>query len=324
MAESIKCRPFDESDKGPLATLWNDTFKDMRNFMPVSEDVLNKYIFHNRNAIEAFDPGGFIVAEKDGEIVGFVHAGVRNETFCKTAYPDWPGGSEGYVGMIAVAAPARRNGVGTALMNAAKKYLYGTTRIIVDGQCLNPFYGNSAGPAPALWGTTEGASVPSGDQAVRALFDKFGFEKRYTAVSMELNLSSFKKTPVKLPDGFTSFSENKSMPAPGAPVDLKVPLNGDFDFEAVAVESGGIVAAAGSRFPMKGVNDSKDAIYEIKVLPDFRSRGLGSYIINELIKSAEARGATVMEVLTVPDLSPGAEELYAAFGFKEAAKWDIY
>ncbi len=315
---------FEEKDAAAVVRLWNEMFASQRNFFELDVAEFERRVSGNRNSLEVFDPMGFILAREGGKLAGFIHAGVRNEIFCKAAYSDWQGGSEGYIAVVCVAGPFQKRGIGTELVNRAKKYMYGTSRIIVDGQCLNPFYGNSEGPMIPPWGTTEGISVPADDQAVRALFKKFGFEKRYTGVSLELDLTSFSPSADEAPEGYTKRVYTDSMPAVGAPAGLTIPYRKQFTFEAVSLEKDSVTAAVASSFPMPDLPGKKEGIYEIKVHDDHRDRGLGSFLLGTLLASMKDRGAEVCEVLSVPELSPRSPEFYGSFGFEEAARWDIY
>jgi ribosomal protein S18 acetylase RimI-like enzyme len=315
---------YTDGDLKQIVQLWNEAFGGMRNFIKMDAAGLQCRIFKQENAVEVFDPKGFIVAKVDGKAAGFIHAGVRNETFCKTAYNDWPGGTEGFIGIVAVAPAHRRKGIGTELMSRAKKYLYGSTRIILDGQCLNPFYGNSEGPMSPPWGTTEGISVPVGDRATKNFFGKFGFIKRYTGISLELGLSAYQQKKPELPSGYTQALDKEKMPVVGAPNTMSIPNAKKFTFDAFSVLKGSKVVAAGTSYPMSELPGNKEAIYEIKVADGHREKGLGKFLLASLLESMKTRGAKVCEVLTVVELSPEGVTFYESAGFKEVARWDIY
>jgi ribosomal protein S18 acetylase RimI-like enzyme len=308
-------------DVEAIAAFWNESFGGMRNYVPIDAAALKSRVFENENAIETFDPKGFIIARSGGAVAGFVHAGVRGETFCRVAYPGWKGGSEDYLGIICVAPAFRRRGIGTELFERAKKYAYGVSRFVIDGQCLNPFWGNSDGPQPPLWGTTEGISVPAGDAATEAFFGKLGYKKRYTGVSLELDLGAYEAVETEVPEGYALFASDKTMPVLGTEATSGMAHDKPLDFQAMSLAAQNKTAAVASSYPMAG---KKEAIYEVNVQEEHQGKGLGKYLVSALLESMKKRGAKICEVLTVPGLSPRGLDFYKSFGFGEVARWEIY
>src|SRR5437762_447614 len=70
-ARVIQYRRFRNTDPPALAELWNDAFQGRGAFPVRSANLFEYGIF----AKPYFDPNGLLLAEEDGQIVGFVHAG---------------------------------------------------------------------------------------------------------------------------------------------------------------------------------------------------------------------------------------------------------
>jgi ribosomal protein S18 acetylase RimI-like enzyme len=66
------------------------------------------------------------------------------------------------------------------------------------------------------------------------------------------------------------------------------------------------------------------AIYEAAVVEEQRGKALGRHLLDAVLARIRARGGGRVEVLTLPDLSPGAYKLYTAAGFAPACRWAIY
>src|SRR3972149_8458735 len=137
---------YEEKYLPAIVNFWNKNFSDCRNFFPINEAIFKRRVIEKANNIERFDPQGFIIALDKGDVIGAIHVGIRPETICKVLYPDWQKGTEGYIAFIAVDKNHRRKGIGGELWQRGMKYLEGVSEIIIDGQCINPFYGNSEGP----------------------------------------------------------------------------------------------------------------------------------------------------------------------------------
>ena len=67
----IRFRPFRNSDPLALVGLWNQSVPDLGAVRPLRVHELDSHAF----GAVCFDRAGLIVAERDGRIVGYVHAG---------------------------------------------------------------------------------------------------------------------------------------------------------------------------------------------------------------------------------------------------------
>ena len=67
----IRYRPFRNSDPPALVGLWNQSVPGRRGCAPLRVHELDNHAF----GTACFDRDGLIVAERDGQILGYVHAG---------------------------------------------------------------------------------------------------------------------------------------------------------------------------------------------------------------------------------------------------------
>ena len=105
----LRIRRFRNDDPPGLVALWQESFTG-RGAAPLrTAGPLERYVF----AKPYFDPAGFLVAEDDGRLVGFAHAG-----FGPNADETAPDPSRGVVCAIAVHPAYHRHGIGTRLLLA--------------------------------------------------------------------------------------------------------------------------------------------------------------------------------------------------------------
>ena len=313
-----------------VVRFWNRAFSGKRNFFPMTEELFLSRIVRKRTSVEGFDPEGFVVAREGGEVAGFVHVGVRTEALVRSLDAEWPGGTQGYLAFLYVDAARRKKGIGGELWHRGLERLQGTRQVVVDGQCWNPFYGNSEGPFTPFWGTPEGVSVEWDSYATKKFFARKGFAPRFKGVQLAAALAGVTTPGFEAAErmlargGFQLRLLQGEYPELGRPSKARryVPPGLDFDV-ASAVKNGrtvGLVAA----FPMKEVRAGLHAIYEANVLGPYRGRALGRNLLAAALARMKARGAESCEVLTIPEISPVAHKLYLAAGFLPQASWAVY
>lgn len=314
-----------------LVRFWNRAFAGKRNFFPVTEALLRERITEKRTAVESFDPAGFIAALEGGEMAGFLHAGVRPEGVCRAVDPDWAGGTQGYVAFLFVDPAFRRKGLGTELWNRGLEWLGAASRrVIVDGQCINPFYGNCEGPFTPFWGTPEGVSVEWDDTGTKMFFARQGHAPRHKAVQLSLDAANAPEAPLEMIErqafrmGLELRYENEKYPEAGQPEGKNRVLNPGCLFECVTAAKKGETAGLLSYYPMKEVRPGLFGIYEVKVMEKYQGHGVGKFLLAAALERLRAQGFERCEVLTLPDISGAALALYSSSGFLPAAEWAIY
>jgi len=312
-----------------LVRFWNRAFAAKRNYFPVTAEILRARIFEKRTAVEAFDPEGFIVAREGKELVGLIHVGERPEAMVRSLDAEWPGGAQGYVALLYVEPEWRKKGIGGELWHRGLERLKRTRQVILDGQCWNPFYGNSEGPFTPLWGTPEGVSVEWDSSATKKFFARKGYAPRFKGVQLALGPLPPPPEPGALEralsrGGFQLRLLQGAYPELGKSEKDRRYMPGSLEFQvASAVKDGRTVGLIAS-FPLKEVRPGLHAIYEANVVEAFRGRALGRNLLSACLGQLAASGAASVEVLTIPEISPAAHKLYLAAGFAQVASWAVY
>jgi ribosomal protein S18 acetylase RimI-like enzyme len=300
-----------------LVRFWNRSFVERRNFFPVTGHLLRERVIEK----ETFDPRGFIVAREGRKIAGIVHVGIRREAACRLLDPKWSGGTQGYVAFLFVDPARRRQGIGTELWRRGLDRLRGTRQVVVDGRCLNPFYGNSEGPFTPFWGTPEGVSVDWEDSGTQKFLARKGFVPRFRAFHLAMDLAG--GLP-RLPPSSQFRTVVNSYPELGRPFKERRAVATGIDYEVVTAVRAGRTVAIFSFYPLSEVRQGLFAVYEASVVEKLRGRALGRRLLDAGLERMRSRGASQVEVLTVPELSPVTHKRYLAACFRKVASWAIY
>lgn len=326
----IEYAAYSEKFLEDFVKFWNESFAGERNFIPVTDEIFRKRVINKRTALERFDPNGFIIAIENGKIAGFVHAGINSEDFCYACFENWRGGTQGYIAIIYVKPQFRRKGAGSTLMQKAKAYLKDTSQIAIDGQCLNPFYGNSEGPFSPFWGTTEGISIRWIDVETRAFLSKNGFSPRYKGVSMEIDLGKFDRdsaataSEALAKNGFLVKTMKRFYPILGQKLDRNISYPENYDYDCVFCVKNDIAAGIITVYPMKELGSHKYAIFELIVQDEYRNLGIGRALVLSALADIATKNGKTCETLTLPGLSHAGFELYRDIGFQPVCEWAIY
>lgn len=307
-----------------VVRFWNRSFAAKRNFVPLTEKLFRERVLK----ADGFDSRGFIVALEGAEVVGLLHVGTRDETVCRLIDGEWPGGRQGYVAFLYVDPAHRRKGIGDALWHRAVERLKAARQMTIDGQCLAPFYGNADGPLTPFWGTPEGVAVDWDDSASKKWFARKGFAPRFKGVQLSLELKpgpSLEAVAKALARRRTELRMLRGeLPELGKPSTFRRPIRPGLDFECAQAVRGGRTAGCIAAYPMTEVAPELWAIYEASVLEEHRGKALSRRLLEAILARIRERGGARCEVLTLPDLSPGAYKLYLAAGFQPVARWAIY
>jgi ribosomal protein S18 acetylase RimI-like enzyme len=130
----VRFRPFRNSDPPLLFQLLRKNQLGRGTATPASVAALEQSVF----GLPYFDPAGLIIAEEEGDLLGFVHAG-----FGFTEQLDELDRSKGVICAILVDSSRRREGLGRELLGRAEEYLKaaGSTSIQAgQSRYIDPFY----------------------------------------------------------------------------------------------------------------------------------------------------------------------------------------
>ena len=154
-------RHFRNTDPPALVEVWNESFPGRGAYRLRSANLLEHAVL----AKSYFDPMGLIVAEDEGKVVGFSHAG-----FGPNSAENGLEATPGVVCMVAVKPSHRRRQIGSELLRRAEEYLKtrGSVKYIAGGvRPINPFYfglyGGADSPASSIPTRTRRRSWKSTD-----------------------------------------------------------------------------------------------------------------------------------------------------------------
>jgi GNAT superfamily N-acetyltransferase len=325
----MKVGPWTPSLLPSMVRFWNRSFASRRNFVPMTERSFRERVLAKETTHEKFDPSCLLVAREGKEIAGFIHVGIRPEQLCRVLDPEWRHGTQGYVAFLYVDPERRRKGLGTDLWHRGLERLRGTRQVVLDGQCFNPFYGNSEGPFTPMWGTPEGVSIDWNDSATKKFLARKGFAPRFKGVQLSIDLvprasPEGRATKALARQGYELRTIREYYPEIGHGLKERRSILPGLTYEVVVAVHRGKVVGLISIYPMEAARPGLFGIYEAVVVESLRGRALGRRLLEAAVGCMKERGGTHCEVLTLPELSPAAHKLYLGAGFLPVQNWAIY
>ena len=313
-------RPFRNSDPPALVRLWNQGIPPSATARPLRVHELDAQAFGG----VPFEAAGLIVGERDGRIIGFVHAGFGPELAMATAPPFQVGHELGTIAMLVVEPGRDDRELVAGLLSAAEQHLRvrGAQVVYAGGLFpLNPFYWG-------LYGGSEGSGVLSGHATFqRALIDR-GYQPVSSTVLLEADLSNPEPRDPRavlirrqaqvefLEDALPShWWENLAV--------------GQFPMTAARLvgKSDGIELAQASTWDMQWF-DREDGrarigLINLAVAPEHRRKGYGRFLVSEILRRARANLFAAVAVQTAASNQP-ALALYASLGFAAIEQSTLY
>jgi GNAT superfamily N-acetyltransferase len=316
----IRHRPFRNTDPPNLVKLWNRVIPDAGAVRPLRVHELDVHAFGS----VYFDRAGLIVAEADGQAVGFVHAGFGPDLPVAQHPPLCVGHALGTVAMLVVEPGPTAADVARGLVLEAERYLRakGAKVIYAGGQWpLNPFY----------WGLY-GGSECSGVLPAHPLFTEtllaLGYEPASTVVTLELPLDGpeprdpravliRRQTELEIEEDVlpSDWWQNQAL--------------SDFHlarFRLLARSDGAEIARM-STFDMSwfGRADGRArlGLIDVEVAPGERRKGHGRFLVSEVVKWAREHDTALVEVQTLAS-NERALAFYDSIGFHPIDQSTVY
>lgn len=314
----IRFRPFRNGDPPALADLWNRGVPAYGTARPLTGHEFDSRISNQ----PYFDAAGLIVAERDGRVVGFAHAGFGPEA--PVGRPLDLATELGTIAMFVVEQGPEDVELEAGLIGAAEQYLRrrGATVLYAGGQWpLNPFYWG-------LYGGSEFAGILSSHGPFLRAVARAGYQPVSTSVVLEADLSA--------PEGRE----------PRAPLIRRVArvevvediLPADW-WEALAIgdcrpsrfqllaKANDTLLARATTWDMlwlgRGDHVSRLAMVNLEVPPDQRRKGHGRHLVGEILRQARAALLNAVVIQTSSTNLP-ALALYESLGFKRVETATLY
>ncbi|MEO6807780.1 MAG: GNAT family N-acetyltransferase [Isosphaeraceae bacterium] len=321
----IRFRPFLNGDPPALVNLWNRALPDFGVVRPLNVHEFDPLVIGKLG----FERAGLIVAERAGQVVGWVHAGFG------PAEPKGPSHQldvrMGAVVMLVTEPDANDPDLEQGLLLAAERYLRGRGAQVIyaGGQSpLNPFYWG-------LYGGSEFAGILGTHASFLRAAERAGYEPVAATVLLEADLSRPEvrdpRAPLNrrqfrldvtedvLPNGwwdalaiglfrptlFQLFDKQQPRAVPHEPIGARATT---WDIAA------GLAANDGR---------ARTGLIELDVSSSRRRQGAGRYLVAEILRHARTQFVDVVAVQTSATNTP-ALTLYHALGFEQVDTATLY
>lgn len=312
----ILYRRFRNTDPPRIATVWNDALTGRGSFPLRSTVLLERSVLSK----PYFDPDGFILAEADGELVGFSHAGFGpnpEETALDT--------TNGVVCMVAVRESHRRRGIGTELLHRAEQYLRDRgARSLHAGPMrpLNPFYFG-------LYGGSDQPGFLGSDAAAAPFLERCGYQGLHDTLVFQRRLDP----PLGAADlrfaGLRRRYELQVNPRMALGSWWQECVLGSLEPIEFRLEDKltGLAVARALVWEMEGYsgrwNQPAAGILEIQVRPELRRLGLAKFLLAQLLRYLQDQYFGIAEVQS-PDRNQPAVALFRTLGFEQVDVGRVY
>jgi ribosomal protein S18 acetylase RimI-like enzyme len=303
----IVYRRFRNTDPPALAAVWTECFTNRGAFKLPNTALLELCVLSK----PYFDPLGLIVAEDDGQVVGFVHAGFGPNT----AETDLSF-EVGLVCAIAVRPAHRRKKVGSQLLKHAEDYLrkFGATQVVAGGmRPLNPFYFG-------LYGGADSPGFLTSDSSAAPFFEHHGYAGWNTCLVFELSLEKYSPPvdPRFLP--LRRRYDVQLLPHPEISSWWQDAVLGQFEPVEFRLTDklSGIPAARALVWEMTGRQQGQAAagLLDVQVRADVRRQGLARFMLAQLLRYIHDQYFKLAQV-HVPELNHAAVDLVRGLGFEQ-------
>jgi ribosomal protein S18 acetylase RimI-like enzyme len=306
----IRFRAFRNGDPPALAELWNRGVPETGVVRPLGAHEFDELVIGKLN----FEADGLILAEEDGRLVGFVHAGFGPE------FPDGPSHRMdrelGTIAMLVVDPHRDDPTLELGLLTEAEAYLRGRGAKVLyaGGQAeLSSFYWG-------VYGGSEFSGVLETHQAFRRAARNAGYEAVATNVLLEADLSA---PEIRDPKSMLIRRQNRV-----EIIEDAIPANW---WEAAAIGHTQITRfrvlakvddrelARASIWDMAAFGrldgKARTGLIDVEVAEGERHKGYGRFLIGEVLRHCRAQWSEVVSVQARSTNLP-ALGLYEAMGFE--------
>jgi ribosomal protein S18 acetylase RimI-like enzyme len=264
-----------------------------------------------------FDAAGLIIAEKDGQVVGFVHAGFGPDLPIDAARPLDLNFEMGTIAMLLVDPKLDDREVVFGLIREAEHYLKerGAKVVYAGGLFpLNPFYWG-------IYGGSEGCGVLSGHQPFHSVLLERGYQQAATTILLEADLSVpeprdprgvliRRQTQVEFQDDAfpTHWWQCLAL--------------GEFELlnARLVSRSDGCPLAYAQAWDMswfaRADGNSRIGLISLEVAAQHRRKGYGRFLVSEIVRRARENHVSSVAVQTAATNAP-ALGLYRSLGFQQ-------
>ena len=315
-AGELTIRPFVNTDPPIVASLWKRSVRPRGFVHPLSVRVWETEVFSK----PFFDRRGFLLAEIDDKVVGFIHAAFGPDEQFRNLDREL-----GVVAMLAVPTHPDQVTIEDALLAAAEGFLRQQGAHVLYGgqiQPLAPFYFG-------LYGGSEMPGVLASDQAMNDLFCRSSYHEISRCLLLQRELYGF-RPPLdrQLMQNRRQFHvEAEFNPAPATWWQACLWSNIDRTRFRLYPRQGGPPVGSVTYWNMETFSASRGVssvgLIELEVAPAQRNQRLATFLVAESLRRLHEEGVKLVEVQTMMD-NGIARRLYDRLGFVEFNQGIVY
>jgi ribosomal protein S18 acetylase RimI-like enzyme len=312
----LSYRTFRNTDPPLLVQVWNDSLTGRGAVQLMGTSPLEYQVFSK----PYFDPAGLILAEDEGKVVGFAHAGL-----CPNEQESGLSPMTGVICVVAVRPSHRRQGIGTELVRRCEQYLLDR-----GGQLM--FAGPRYPHNPFYFGLYGGSGLPGfliSDTLAEPFFQHLG----YTACGTTLVFHRGLQDSMKLIDPrFMEFRQRFEIHAGAARAratwwqNAVLGMIEPMEF-FLHDKSANVYVAEAMLGDMEGFswrwNQPAIGINSFEVEAKHRRQGLGKFFLAQLLRYFQDQCFLVAEVQLDESNAP-AIEMCQAVGFDQVDVGKVY
>jgi len=309
----ITYRPFRNSDPPRLAAIWRARLNVQGLLQPMTGSILDQIVF----AKPYFDRHGLIVAEDNGQVVGFAHAAFgpnESESDLSTEL--------GVICLVMVAPRADRDEIGNELVRRCEQYLRERGSKILYAGCIRPL-------TPFYWGLYGGSEMPGvldSDAESQQLFARNGYQEIDRVVILRRELSSFRPIVDRHQLQVRRTTKLVRSLEPRAKTWWEGCTQGLLSRTKFELEQAGKVVASAMYWDLEPFASSwgvrAHGLIDVDVAADHRRQGLATFLLGESFRELFQQGITLIEAQTMRQ-NAAAHALYKKLGFMEVGQGAI-
>jgi ribosomal protein S18 acetylase RimI-like enzyme len=312
----VRIRNFRNDDPPALVALWNDALPGRSTYTLRAPGPLERFVMSK----PYFDPAGLFIAEEDGAVVGFAHAGFGPNDDESALDP-----SRGVLCAIAVRSSHRRRGIGGELLRKSQEYLVARgSQVLHAGPHwpLCPFYFG-------LYGGSDMCGFLMSDASAAPFLEHYGYQVVRTTVVLQRRLD---RAFVAADARFMNLRRRFDVRLIQRTVlgtwwqECVAGLLDAVEFRLEDRTTGQPVARA-PIWEMEGYgchwNAPVAGVTDVQVRSDLRRQGLAKFLLTQMIRSLQEQYFGVIEVQT-PEDNPTGLALFQSLGFEQVDLGRVY
>lgn len=309
-----RLRPFRNTDPPALVRLWNLALTGRGAGVLPNVNCLELAVL----AKPYFDRYGLIIAESDGQVIGFAHAGFGpHSTGQKISY------ERGVICVLAVHPQWRRQGIGKQLLRQAEEYLrhHGAQEIYCGShRPLCPFYWG-------LYGGSEPSGVLESDTEARPFLQRHGYQVVATHVVYHRLLDGSSWPVSSQGVVWKAKSELQVVPRPVHRNWFEACVASPLEMLRFQLLAEGRVLASVDTWEMElfGWRWKQPSIglLDLQVADDLAGQGLESLLLTECLQYLDEQYYTLVE-MHVPESAQALRKCLRELGFEMVDRGLVY